>query len=77
MKIISRYPNNPIISPKNVKPSADGLKVLGAFNPGATMYKDEIILLLRVAETCNKKKNISYKKQLRACSKYKIIKSLE
>lgn len=40
-----------------VKPSHEGLNVLGAFNPGATKYKNEILLLLRIAETCNKKQN--------------------
>jgi len=34
-----------------IKPSVEGFKVLGTFNPGATRFKDEIILLLRVAET--------------------------
>jgi len=52
-----RYLKNPIITPNMIKPSYEGLKVLGAFNPGATMYNDEIILLLRVAETCYKKEN--------------------
>jgi len=35
-----------------VKPSAPGFRVRGAFNPAATEYNGEIILLLRVAEDC-------------------------
>ena len=35
-----------------VKPSAAGFRVRGAFNPGATEYDGEIILLVRVAEDC-------------------------
>ena len=34
------------------KPSADGYRVRGAFNPGAVRCGDEILLLLRVAEDC-------------------------
>ncbi len=53
--MIKKHENNPIIKPADVKPSRDGYKVVGAFNPGATIYKDEIILLLRVAERCEQK----------------------
>ena len=49
--MITKYENNPVVTPSDVKPSAEGYKVLGAFNPGATLYNDEVILLLRVAES--------------------------
>jgi len=52
MKMIVRHKNNPIIKPRDVKPTRDGYKVLGAFNPGAVNFGDEIILLVRVAEGC-------------------------
>lgn len=48
--LVERYENNPIIKPCDVPPSRDDYEVVGAFNPGATVYNDEIILLLRVAE---------------------------
>ncbi len=35
-----------------IKPSREGYRVKGAFNPGATEYNGEILLLLRVAEDC-------------------------
>ncbi len=35
-----------------VKPSAAGYRVRGAFNPGAVRCRDEILLLLRIAEDC-------------------------
>jgi predicted GH43/DUF377 family glycosyl hydrolase len=53
--MIEKYENNPIIQPSDVTPSLEGYKVVGAFNPGAIRYKDEIILLLRVAERCEPK----------------------
>jgi len=50
--MIERYKGNPVIKPADVKPSADGYQVLGTFNPGATVFGDEIILLVRIAEGC-------------------------
>jgi predicted GH43/DUF377 family glycosyl hydrolase len=47
---VSRSPNNPIIEPRDVKPSRDDFEVVGVFNPGVIRFRDEVILLLRVAE---------------------------
>lgn len=47
---VFRSPHNPIIGPKGIKPSRDDFEVIGVFNPGVTRFKDEVILLLRVAE---------------------------
>ena len=47
-----RYKENPLITPKMLKPTTAGLEVLGAFNAGAAVYNNQIILLLRVAERC-------------------------
>lgn len=48
--MIIKHPKNPLIKPADVKPSLEGYRVLGAFNPGAVNFGDEIILLMRVAE---------------------------
>ncbi len=53
--MIRKFEQNPVIKPSSVKPSLEGYKVVGAFNPGAIRYGDEIILLLRVAEKCESK----------------------
>jgi beta-1,2-mannobiose phosphorylase / 1,2-beta-oligomannan phosphorylase len=47
---VERFKNNPIIRPADVKPARDDFEVVGAFNPGATVYNNETLLLLRVAE---------------------------
>ena len=47
---VFRSPDNPIIEPKDVKPSRRDFEVIGVFNAGVARFKDEIILLLRVAE---------------------------
>ena len=50
--MLTRCPSNPVVKPADVKPSLEGYQVVGAFNPAATIFKDQIILLLRVAENC-------------------------
>ncbi|MHC4911610.1 MAG: glycoside hydrolase family 130 protein [Planctomycetota bacterium] len=47
---IFRSPDNPIIEPKDIKPSRPGYEVVGVFNTGVARFKEEVILLLRVAE---------------------------
>jgi predicted GH43/DUF377 family glycosyl hydrolase len=47
---VFRSPDNPIIEPKDVRPSRGDFEVIGVFNAGVARFKDEIILLLRVAE---------------------------
>lgn len=47
---VYRYENNPLITPSDVKPHKNGFEVIGAFNAAVTKYKDEVIMLLRVAE---------------------------
>ena len=47
---IFRYPDNPVIGPKDVKPCSDEFEVIGVFNAAVAKFNDEVILLLRVAE---------------------------
>ena len=47
---VFRSPHNPIIQPRDVKPSREDFEVVGVFNAGVTRFEDEVILLLRVAE---------------------------
>lgn len=47
---VFRSSYNPIIEPKNIKPSRDDLEVIGVFNAGVAHFQGEVILLLRVAE---------------------------
>ena len=53
--MIRKHEMNPIVRPFDVKPSMESYRVQGAFNPGATVFGDEVLLLLRVAETCEPK----------------------
>ncbi len=47
---IQRYPENPLITPADVKPSIDGWEVMCVFNAGVIEFGNEILLLMRVAE---------------------------
>jgi len=47
---VFRSPDNPIIGPKDVKPSRGDFEFVGVFNAGVARFEDEVILLLRVAE---------------------------
>lgn len=48
---IIRSPRNPLLKPEDVKASREGFCVDGVFNCGVARYKDEVILLCRVAES--------------------------
>lgn len=47
---VTRFPENPLITPEQVTPSEPGWQVVGTFNPGATLHHGEVVLLVRVAE---------------------------
>ncbi len=48
---VSKHAENPIIRVADVKPSHPSLKVDCVFNPGATRFDGQVVLLLRVAES--------------------------
>lgn len=50
MKMIERFANNPLFTPADIKPSHPELRVVCAFNPGATVFDGRRLLLVRVAE---------------------------
>src|SRR5689334_19707335 len=60
-----RHAANPLISPADVLPSRPDFEVIGAFNAAATLYQDETLLLLRVAE-----RPINTDSQTVACPQY-------
>ncbi|MEI2401531.1 BtaManbiosPhlase [Niallia taxi] len=47
---IYRYEQNPLLTPHDVMPYHEGFEVIGAFNAGITVYQEEIIMLVRIAE---------------------------
>jgi len=49
--LAQRFPQNPLLMPKDVKPSAEGLQVICLLNPGVFTFEGKIWLLIRVAES--------------------------
>ena len=47
---VFRSPHNPIIQPRDIRPTRADFEVIGVFNAGVARLADEVILLLRVAE---------------------------
>jgi len=56
--IAKRFKENPILTPADLPPSQERLKIECVFNPGAFKYKNKTWLLLRVAERPVQKDNI-------------------
>lgn len=48
--IARRFPQNPLLSPADLKPSTDGLHIACLLNPGVFRFDGKIWLLVRVAE---------------------------
>jgi len=49
--MLKRSPANPIITPEMVKPSRRDFQIDGTFNAGVIQFRDQVIMLLRVAES--------------------------
>lgn len=47
---VERFAENPLVTPADVPPSRPDFDVICAFNAGVARYRDEVILLMRVAE---------------------------
>jgi beta-1,2-mannobiose phosphorylase / 1,2-beta-oligomannan phosphorylase len=56
---VERFAENPLVTPADVPPSWPDLEVICTFNAGVTKYKDETILLLRVAERASSAPDIA------------------
>ncbi|MXV52244.1 glycosidase [Pedobacter sp. HMF7647] len=48
--IARRFPQNPLLSPKDLKPSAEGLHIACLLNPGVFRFENKTWLIVRVAE---------------------------
>jgi predicted GH43/DUF377 family glycosyl hydrolase len=45
-----------LLRPQDLKPSRDDFEVAGVFNPGAVLARDEVVLLVRVAERARQRR---------------------
>lgn len=58
--LAQRFPENPILLPKDLKPSSEALQVISLLNPGAFTFQDKTWLLIRVAESVAQKEGFVY-----------------
>lgn len=50
MDIAKRHPQNPLLTPADLRPAIEGMEIACLLNPGVFTYNGKIWLLLRVAE---------------------------
>ena len=48
--LAQRFGENPILKPRDLRPSVEGMEVTCLLNPGVFRYQGKIWLLVRVAE---------------------------
>ena len=56
--IAKRLAQNPLLSPKDLPPSAEGLEITCLLNPGVFQFENKTWLLIRVAERPKQKPNL-------------------
>lgn len=68
-----RFPENPLLMPKDLKPSVEGLQIISLLNPGVFRFKGKTWLLVRVAEGVTQKEGVIYFPALNATGNTEII----
>ncbi|UOE48802.1 glycoside hydrolase family 130 protein [Mucilaginibacter sp. SMC90] len=71
--IAKRFPENPLLLPKDLKPSQDGLQVISLLNPGVFRFEEKTWLLVRVAEGVAQKEGVIFFPALNATGNTEII----
>ncbi|SDH14136.1 glycoside hydrolase family 130 protein [Mucilaginibacter gossypii] len=71
--IAQRFPENPLLLPKDLKPSSEGLQIISLLNPGVFVFNDKIWLLVRVAEGAAQKEGSVFFPALNATGNVEIV----
>jgi beta-1,2-mannobiose phosphorylase / 1,2-beta-oligomannan phosphorylase len=71
--LAKRFPENPLLLPKDITPSAKGLKVISLLNPGVFTFKGKTWLLVRVAEEMGEKEGVIYVPVLNATGDIEVV----
>lgn len=58
--LAQRFPENPLLLPKNLVASESGMQIISLLNPGVFTYDHKTWLLVRVAETMHQKEGVIY-----------------
>lgn len=68
-----RFPQNPLLLPKDLQPTGIGLQIISLLNPGVFRYDGKTWLLVRVAEGAAQKEGVIYFPVLNATGNTEII----
>ncbi|MFI5158780.1 MAG: glycoside hydrolase family 130 protein [Sphingobacteriales bacterium] len=71
--IAHRFPENPLLLPKDLQPSREGLQIISLLNPGVFRYDGKIWLIVRVAEGVAQKEGVLFFPALNATGNTEII----
>ncbi|MDN3551170.1 glycoside hydrolase family 130 protein [Mucilaginibacter aquaedulcis] len=71
--LAQRFPENPLLLPRDLQPSAAGLHIISLLNPGAFRYEGKTCLLVRVAEGVTQKEGVLFFPALNATGNAEII----
>lgn len=58
--IARRFPENPLLLPKDLTSSSEHLQIISLLNPGVFTFENKIYLLVRVAESISQKEGVIY-----------------
>jgi predicted GH43/DUF377 family glycosyl hydrolase len=58
--LAQRFPQNPLLLPKDLQSSNEGLQIISLLNPGVFRYQDKTWLLVRVAEGAAQKEGVIF-----------------
>lgn len=71
--IARRFPENPLLMPKDLKASSTDLQIISLLNPGVFVFEKKIWLLVRVAESITQKEGVIFFPVINALGKIEII----
>jgi predicted GH43/DUF377 family glycosyl hydrolase len=71
--LAQRFPENPLLLPRDLQPSARGLQIISLLNPGVFRYQGKTWLLVRVAEGVSQKEGVLFFPALNATGNTEII----
>ncbi|MES2573821.1 MAG: glycoside hydrolase family 130 protein [Bacteroidota bacterium] len=71
--IARRFPENPLLMPKDLQPSSSELHIISLLNPGVFVYEQKTWLLVRVAEGIVQKEGVLFFPVINALGKMELI----
>jgi predicted GH43/DUF377 family glycosyl hydrolase len=71
--IAKRFPENPLLLPKDIPCSREGLQVISLLNPGVFTYENKTWLLVRVAESFVQKEGVIFVPVLNATGNTEFV----